>query len=1665
MGKEKNFKDGSKAKEIFLTRKITENDIEDFNKMVPLVIILKNTKGQDPNILSKLSSNVTIRVLGGFDDSTHSQFAHERFLKKTSYSPAEICKIIQILEAIEKSVDPKWSDLEKSTYVYISIMSLISPTYEDSKNNSYDERPLAQILTGKADSTGYAFLYKELLDRLGIACRYMQNDLPYSWNEVLIDDQYYPADLFSDTSLNEDSIKEGRFELKSFLSDKEFYYKPEHKTNNQSVKNVHALDHSEIQKAIDKILHPEKNAPDIPPKISLKSKAFQEIFKTSEIKNADDFNETDEIRIPLTSQDVDDIHDDLVQIATYYPQALNNVVLSNSTTEHIDMQKMVDAIYDGRSNLTTSSNQSQIVIETTIPEDFDIDFSKAPKFDLDNVLPKRFDDISHSQKISFVNTSSHTIKLPSLEGKIPESIDTIHIHNCDVANFRIVKDEPYPEAPGVLAGVKRLELDGFGTKGIADINGLDKVISLSVNKLNPTEFDDVMNIAIRNPSTMPRLFDLSIYNQKLKNRAFFSEITNPNIVQLTISDSEMNNIVGLDALKNQLLSLYVYNNDFSINDLKKISEISSEKPFFERSFYGNDALNSMIDSLRGDIISEDTYNYLDSYLQRSGYIQYRHLSYKNYKNITESKKQLLKDFSIKDLEKVPYFIEDAELMRKILPYTSNPMMVKDLATFQSYLSAAPNYFEADYLKDGTLWLTKEQLNYLISTGKKIPQKICIKINTVSELDNSELSSLRNSCITNGLKLVGVNVFDDRCIDSVDPTLHNFDSHDCHLDTYEIAEYGKIRSALEELVDGITPEMSDIEKFAVVYHRFVEKNIEYDGPATNPIYSKEHAIYYAKMRNKSRNLSEGLIPQEGFDLSNNKPNTTIANRSVCAGYADIFKNALSLVDIPCILQSGHAEYNKITHLPTGGHEWNLVKMDGKWYGADAGWDSQLAAYFKSCSRPYSYSYALKGTNTFVHSGEYSTKDTNLEIDCHIPSIPLGLRNEHVEPDDYDQALLHDIFNRVRNGEIPPQYIINIPEDPDFHFNQTIDVDRIKDEYKRRKNDMLAKYYGDREYQRKYDEISARYRANEIEVTNGGLTYKTIQDYAEKEDDEKFLILGDYKNALERMTKYEAGATHIYSGNPDQVKSQYEHDKEYVETRNHTFDQHKNTQKDLATLGKYGETLPYIPRQTGILRNGLRLVGNAGIFTRNLLAPVYRFIGRNVAQPIHRLITRGKDASPYRNNPYHRFVARRDYFKDIAKQNDIANGKNHPIRNSLISNLRAMANYKKGNTAVLNAGAYDIQKNLKNQELQNIQIDFLNNKKTELESQITFLENEIANHSNASNLSEVQSKLQAKKALLQRLDRNIVSVSTIGKIVDIQTDAVSQTQHDIASKEVNTYRVTTIKGVAKLGIKKFVGPKIKDWLLEHSKQTVARDETYQTTIFVEKEFQEPSTIVPIKERRPYYDIEVDDLIENAKGKTVKMYRSVSGGNKGEIGYTINGSEVCTGFHFQDGSTWGTGYSSNVPLMTDQHWPSSFLDASNNLREDLTFSEIANAISNGQLSPDLLDDMTLQIGNKGWVYANELLDGVTKEVQVGTKVIEGAKHTELIPQLVNRTRTVYDVVDNERVIQALNTLGITLDATGKVDTVHNVAEILRPTTSNVKTNKKQPRKYSYDDSEFYR
>lgn len=152
-------------------------------------------------------------------------------------------------------------------------------------------------------------------------------------------------------------------------------------------------------------------------------------------------------------------------------------------------------------------------------------------------------------------------------------------------------------------------------------------------------------------------------------------------------------------------------------------------------------------------------------------------------------------------------------------------------------------------------------------------------------------------------------------------------------------YINIRERLDKLVEGIDINLPESERFAEVYRRIC-KNIVYDTPAANPITSEEKE-YEKEQTINCRNLKNGLL----------------FGKCICAGYADILRNALSLVDIESeyitggtkkkVLNKDSKEVDKLKEKfsfkqdeKTGditfysGHAWNKVKIDGEWFNMDA-----------------------------------------------------------------------------------------------------------------------------------------------------------------------------------------------------------------------------------------------------------------------------------------------------------------------------------------------------------------------------------------------------------------------------------------------------------------------------------------------------------------------------------------------------------------------------------------------------------------------------------------------------------------------------------------------------------------------------------------------------------
>lgn len=1573
-----------------IDRKITIEDVKKFNEILPEVIEIYSTKEQDIEILSQLNPKILIRVIG----ENNLENDEVSLSSKTYYTPQQLCSVIQVFEEYEKGLkaNPKWNDLEKSLYIYSRLALEYKPIVSEQDKENLSSS-LLSLFTLSPNSVGFATIYKEAMDRIGIPCKFMENiDHTHAWNEIMINGKYYPVDLEMDS--NESHAKgPGNIFVHNFSKNKEFYFLPEHKTSQlteNELKEIRALEPELIQKTLDTVIEQIKldqkslQARIESVKIPLHSKELSGLFKDNTV-SLEEAIETKDIKVKLTDENFEDLKEDLKEIGIHYPNLLSNIELENTTTSKINMQEVIDLIYsvkyaDEKSKEEKSLEQSfsqlpiNITISSSFEEDFDLDFSKVPAAVYNSNTPT--DSEKEGQKITLKNLNkTDSIKLPSLKGKISPNIDGLALEGFDLQNLDLTD-----------TNIQKLSFKSELTKNIDLIAGTHDIFAISLEALNAHE----LAAALTNFS----VHDLTIRNQNLHDRDIFNELSsNPNLARIGIVNSNLNKLDGLELFNSRLSFLNLQVNDLTLSDLERLNDFKRNNPYVE--MYSNNNHNIRDAIQHAPEISDESYNSIRDYFSIA-----RGHNFIN--NKLEAVDRLLwNDFNF------PYYIKDAEIIRRDLKITHNPMMVEndtELETFD---------FDKDFLRDGTLLLTISQAEKLLQLGKNVPQEIRLKIDDVTDLSSRDAIDLYTRMNNAGMNISGVQIFDKNKHNGV-----------TQITPYSLSQYVYIRDTLDMVTEGIEPSDSDIDKFATIYQRFMDF-IKYDYDAIKHSTTAE-SIYYAEKMNTSRNLLEGL--EEG--------------KCVCAGYADILKNALALVGIEARYNAGLCKRTD----NNSGHAWNQVQLDDgtgnkKWYYTDLTWDAA-----RTDNR-----YTLLGSNnTEFKNSHQLTKTQNIE---------------NVTPEDYDRNLLREAFRKAKTKSFnfkDREITIDIPEDPNIPI-EVLDQTKIADEYKRRKDDMYAKFYGDKEYKKEYSDRSKRFREHEIERTEGTITYKTIEDYPEREDDEKFLLLDKYSECLERMSRYEAGDISVYQGTPDQINKALEKDKVYVETRNHTFNQVKNTRGDLATLGKYGERVPYIPKQQGVLKNIVRAVGNVGIFTRNVVSPVYRVIGRYVAQPVHRLVMGDRDASPFKNNLYHRMVSRRDYFE--YKNNTQNPG--HGLINGIKSRFEAIFKASEGNEAVLRAGAADIRENIVEQEREKIVLRNLSTRNSLLEEQIRILEQEINFRTGAPNLDIAKQALQdkiAKKANLEKLIEKTKN-NTIGMA---QTDAISDTQHSIASKEVNTMKVTVIKGVAKGIAVKYVGPKIHEWLAERGKTT----RPIQITTQVEETKQRWVEPTYKTETIPVYDKALDtsknmrDIISANKGKDITGFYSVYGGEHGVATYKLTGNENITAI-FQAKGNGGVGLADKVgltaPTLTSGSFDSNLLDVNGLLNQKTTLTQLVDALNTGKIEAGSLENLYVSIGDKYWTKLSDLTKDLTTQVQVGEeikKVIDVAGHYENYTETVEKIINTTEVITNPALEKTVNIASNVGEGGIMIDGILDVAENLRKTTTDVKSNKKKPRKYTFNE-----
>lgn len=206
-----NKKTASQIKEI----------IYDYRTIHPgdtICIITKNTESIDEDGYEILSDvdNLFIRLSSVYTDSVLmkcSEINREALLLGSMYNVSELRRINYKMEKIFSKVNPKWSKSQKVMYLYNYIMMNTKYDPEYLEKSSLETRSLRGFLSQQTVCAGYSYMFKELMDRLGIPCEYIigkARNGAHAWNSLTLDNKKYYLDLTWDSqNYKTDTYNEG----------------------------------------------------------------------------------------------------------------------------------------------------------------------------------------------------------------------------------------------------------------------------------------------------------------------------------------------------------------------------------------------------------------------------------------------------------------------------------------------------------------------------------------------------------------------------------------------------------------------------------------------------------------------------------------------------------------------------------------------------------------------------------------------------------------------------------------------------------------------------------------------------------------------------------------------------------------------------------------------------------------------------------------------------------------------------------------------------------------------------------------------------------------------------------------------------------------------------------------------------------------------------------------------------------------------------------------------------------------------------------------------------------------------------------------------------------------------------------------------------------------
>ena len=453
--------------------------------------------------------------------------------------------------------------------------------------------------------------------------------------------------------------------------------------------------------------------------------------------------------------------------------------------------------------------------------------------------------------------------------------------------------------------VNSLSIKGRGTKNFTRINGLEQVRTFSVaNKDLDREFYDMVDF-INGPKS--NVSTLIIDSVNLSTERPFEMLKSDKIVQLDIRNCKLNNLEGFKAWHDRLTGLDVRGNELTEKEIPTLMEFIEKYPIAYAEFDNNTGIKNFFNSITTENFSEHTRrNIYNSLFTTDGP--------RDVKN-----KDVLQKLS--NDSSIPISITDAEIIRGQAKVTANPIEIPDGVDLSKI------DFNKEYLKGGILLLSQAQIAELKKFGN-LPKDmtLAVRITSAKDLDGDTIRKLYHE---DGVKKV---------------IMMNEDGIRNTRIAYSANDYFHIRNILDEVVAGIDPKEFDFEKFTTVYSRIADI-IKYDHSVIDRT-STEGLRIAGNKRNDCRNLKNGL-----FD-----------GTCVCAGYAEILRNALSLVDIKCKYLVGKTFDDPDLHSL---HAWNAVELADennvkRWYLTDPTWDAGNVLNGKP-------SYMLMDKDTFTRRG--------------------------------------------------------------------------------------------------------------------------------------------------------------------------------------------------------------------------------------------------------------------------------------------------------------------------------------------------------------------------------------------------------------------------------------------------------------------------------------------------------------------------------------------------------------------------------------------------------------------------------------------------------------------------------------------------------------------------